>query len=214
MQLDVPTPAPSPETDHSLAPTPTEAGQAALDAARALGRKADWTHYAAWCAAHGFVALPAAPATIGAYLASLKDCHAPTTVRRLLSALGKLHRFNNLPWNAGHRDIQEPPQGLLRERGRAVQKVAALTLVMPCRLVATCDASSRGRRDRALLLIGFAGALRRSELVATQVEDVVATQGGLRLRIRRGKTDRAGEGAELGLPRGRPAWPYSQPPLA
>ncbi len=46
-------------------------------------------------------------------------------------------------------------------------------------------------------------ALRRSELVALQVEDVVATQGGLRLRIRRGKTDRAGEGAEIGLPRGQ-----------
>ena len=72
-------------------------------------------------------------------------------------------------------------------------------------LVATCDASARGRRDCALLLIGFAAALRRSELVALQVDDVVATQGGLRLRIRRGKTDRAGEGAELGLPRGRHA---------
>ena len=73
------------------------------------------------------------------------------------------------------------------------------------RLVATCDPSARGRRDRALLLIGFAGALRRSELVALRVEDVVATAGGLRVRIRRGKTDKAGEGAELGLPRGKHA---------
>ena len=94
-------------------------------------------------------------------------------------------------------------QGLLRERGRAVQKAAALTLAMLRQLVATCDASARGRRDRALLLIGFAAALRRSELVALQVDDVVATQNGL--RIRRGKTDRAGEGAEIGLPRGRHA---------
>ncbi len=122
--------------------------------------------------------VPAAPATVGAYLASLKDSHAPITVRRRPSAIGKMHRFNDQPWNPGHRDIQEPLQGLLRERGRAVQKAAALTLAMLRQLVATCDASARGRRDRALLLIGFAGALRRSELVALQVEDVVATQAG------------------------------------
>ncbi len=216
MTLDATAPATLPAADQPLVPAPTANGQAALDAARALGRKAaapatlraykaDWTHYAAWCAAHGFAPVPAAPATVGAYLASLKDSHAPTTVRRRLSAIGKMHRFNDLPRNPGHRDIQEPLQGLLRERGRAVRKAAALTLAMLRRLVATCDASSRGRRDRALLLIGFAGALRRSELVALQVEDVVAAQNGLRLRIRRGKTDRTGEGAELGLPRGRHA---------
>jgi integrase len=205
-----------PEVVPALAAGPTPAGQAALEAARALGRnaaapatlrayKADWTHYAAWCAAKGFIPVPAEPATVGAYLASLKDSHAPTTVRRRLSAIGKMHRFNDLAWNPSHRDIQEPLQGLLRERGRPVQKAAALTLSMLRALVATCDVSTRGRRDRALLLIGFAGALRRSELVALRVEDIVATAGGLRLRLRRSKTDRAGEGAELGLPRGRHA---------
>ena len=203
-----------PDTDTPLVTALTDAGQAALEVAQALGRKAaapatlraykaDWTHYAAWCAEKGFTPVPAAPATVGAYLASLKDSHAPTTVRRRLAAIGKMHRFNDLPWNPGHRDISGPLQGLLRERGRPVQKAAALTLTMLRQLVATCDASARGRRDRALLLIGFAGALRRSELVALQVEDVMATAEGLRVRIRRGKTDRAGEGAELGLPRGR-----------
>ena len=55
-----------------------------------------------------------------------------------------MHRFNDLPWNPGHRDIQESLQGLLRERGRPVQKAAALTLAMLRQLVATCDASARG----------------------------------------------------------------------
>jgi integrase len=68
------------------------------------------------------------------------------------------------------------------------------------RLVATCDNSPAGRRDRLLLLFGFAGALRRSELVALQVDDIAEVGGGLRLRIRRGKTDPAGQGAEIGLP--------------
>ncbi len=62
---------------------------------------------------------------------------------------------------------------------------------------------ARGRRDRALLLFGFVGALRRSELVALRVEDVGIVTDGLRLRIVRGKTDQAGQGAEVGLPRGR-----------
>ncbi len=198
----------------AVAAEPTAAGQAALEAAQALGRKsaapatlraykADWTHYAAWCAAHGFAPVPAQPSTVGAYLASLAASHAPTTIRRRLSALGKMHRFNDLPWNPGHRDIQGPLQGLLRTHGRPVQKAAALTLPLLRQLVATCDRSARGRRDRALLLIGFAAALRRSELVALQVEDVAAVAGGLRLRIARSKTDQAGQGAEVGLPRGR-----------
>lgn len=202
----------------TVALTPTEAatseGRAALAIAQRLARKAaapatlraykaDWTHYAAWCARTGFRPVPAEPATVGAYLASLADSHAPTTIRRRLSAIGKMHRFNNLPWNPAHRDIQHPLQGLLREHGRPVQKAAALTLTMLRQLVATCDRTARGRRDRALLLIGFAAALRRSELVALRVEDIVEIAGGLRLRIVRGKTDQAGQGAEIGLPRGR-----------
>ncbi len=107
--------------------------------------------------------------------------------------------------NAGHRDIAGPLGGLLRVHGRPQHKAAALTLAMLRQLVATCDDSPRGRRDRALLLIGFAGALRRSELVALRVEDVALVASGLRVRIRRGKTDAAGEGAEIGLPRGRHA---------
>ena len=200
----------------TVAALPTEAGKIALAAAQALARnaaapatlrayRADWAHYAAWCAAKGFMSVPADPAIVGAYLASLAESHAPSTIRRRLAALGKMHRFNDLPWNPAHRDIQGPLQGLLRTHGRPPQKAAALTLPMLRRLVATCDTSARGRRDRALLLFGFAGALRRSELVALQVEDVAVVAGGLRLRISRGKTDQAGQGAEIGLPRGRHA---------
>ena len=210
------TPVPLPEADKMPAAALTQAGQSALDAARALSRKAaapatlraykaDWTHYAAWCGAHGLVPVPAEPATVGAYLASLKHSHAPTTIRRRLAAIGKMHRFNDLPWNSAHCDIQGPLQGLLRGHGRPVQKAAALTLAMLRQLVATCDASARGRRDRALLLIGFAGAMRRSELVALRVEDVVPGANGLHIRIRRGKTDAAGPEAEIGLPRGKHA---------
>ena len=150
---------------------PGPAAAAALATAQAFALKAaapatlrayraDWGHYAEWCAATGLAPVPAEPATVGAYLASLAETHAPTTIRRRLSAIGKMHRFNDLPWNPAHRDIQAPLQGVLREHGRPVHKAAALTLDMLRQLVATCDRSNRGRRDRALLLIGFAAWFR------------------------------------------------------
>jgi hypothetical protein len=108
-------------------PALSTAGEAALAAARALAKQAtapatlrayqaDWTHFSRWCAEHGFIPVPAAPAIVGAYLASLADSHAPTTIRRRLSALGKMHRFNDLAWNPAHRAIQGPLQQLRRER--------------------------------------------------------------------------------------------------
>ena len=84
--------------------------------------KADWQHFSRWCAARGFVPVPAEPAVVGAYLASLAESHAPSTIRRRLAALGKMHRFNDLPWNPAHRDIQGPLRGLLRRHGRPAQR--------------------------------------------------------------------------------------------
>src|SRR3978361_695019 len=149
-------PADSSSTALALAPS----GAAALAAAQVLAKKAaapatlraykaDWTHFAQWCVAHGFIPVPAAPATVGAYLASLAESHAPTTIRRRLSALGKMHRFNDLAWNPAHRDIQGPLQGVLRTHIRPVQKAAALSVAMLRQLVATCDHSAPGRGDRA-----------------------------------------------------------------
>jgi hypothetical protein len=90
-------------------PAPVRTGLAVAPAPATLrAYKADWRHYAAWCADKGFAPVPAAPSTVGAYLASLAQSHAPTTIRRRLAAIGKAHRFNDLPWNPGHRDIQEP----------------------------------------------------------------------------------------------------------
>src|SRR5271166_3565205 len=119
-------------TDTAVPDSRVTAGEAALAQAQALARraaapatlrayKADWTHDASWCAQAGFVPVPAAPATVGAYLASLGETHAPTTIRRRLSAIGKMHRFNDLPWNSAHRDIQEPLRPVATARTAAAQ---------------------------------------------------------------------------------------------
>ena len=194
-------------------PGPTPIGQAALAAAQALARRAaapatlrayksDWAHYAAWCAVGGFTPVPAEPTTVGAYLASLAGTHAPATIRRRLAAIGTAHRFNDLPWTSAHRDIQGPLRGLLRGHRRPARRAEPLTPATLRQMIATCDQSARGRRDRAMLLIGFAGALRRSELAGLRVEDVSVDARGLRVRLRRGEADTAGQGVEIGLPRG------------
>lgn len=191
----------------------TRKGQAAIETAERYAGNAnaeatkrayrsDWAHFGGWCAEHGFVAMPADPRTVGAYLASLAETHAPNTVRRRLSAIGKAHRFNSLPWNAGDRAIQEPLRGALRMHGRPTKQAAALTLALLQCLLDTCDFSASGRRDRAMLVIGFAAALRRSELVGLKVTDITATHDGLEIRLGRSKTDQEGKGASIGLPRG------------
>jgi len=124
--------------DSGAATAPISAGQAGLAGAQAMARKAavaamppaykaDWAHYAAWCAQAGFTPAPADPAAVGAYLASLAETHALSTIRRRLSAIGKMHRVNDLPWNPSHRAIQEPLQEALRARGRPVQKAVAVS---------------------------------------------------------------------------------------
>jgi len=122
---------------NGAATAPTSVGQAGVAGAQALGNnaaaptprayQADWAHYAAWCAQAGFTPVPADPAAVGAYLASLGETHAPSTIRRRLSAIGKMHRVNDLPWDPSHRAIQEPLQAVLRTRGRPVQKPAAVS---------------------------------------------------------------------------------------
>jgi integrase len=192
----------------------TPQGEAALKTSDAYARKAaapatlrayrsDWQHYKKWCVECGFEPTPSSPETVGAYLASLAETKAPTTIRRRLAAIAKMHKFNNWPWNSSDLHIQDRLKGVLREHGRPVKKAVAITMPILRKLLDTCDFSARGARDRALILIGFAGALRRSELVGLTVKDVTVDAKGMRIRIMRSKTDRAGEGAEIGIPRGK-----------
>ena len=120
------------------AKTPVAVGQSGPADAQALDRKAaapatphvykaEWAHYAAWCAQAGIAPLSADPAAVGSYLTSLAKSHAPSTIRLRLLAIGKMHRDNDLPWNPLHSAIQEPLQAVLRTRGRPVQKPAAVS---------------------------------------------------------------------------------------
>ena len=179
---------------------------AALAPATLRAYRADWNHFLNWCREAGWTALPAAPHTVAAYLAAMATTHTSSVLERRLATLSRAHRLAGLDWPRAHPAIRNTLRGIRREHARPKQQAAALATDELIRLVETCETTAAGRRDRALLLIGYAGALRRSELVAITREDIVFTTEGLRLTIPRAKGDQTGKGASLGIPRGsRPA---------
>jgi len=177
------------------------AGQA-LAPATLRAYRADWQHFCAWCRAAGWAALPAAPATVAAYLASLAKTHATSALVRRLAALSRAHRFARQPWPAADPAIRNTLRGIQRKFGRPVRQAAALATEEVRNLVATCETTTVGQRDRALLLLGYAGALRRSELVAIEYEHITFDKDGLRLLIPQAKGDQAKKGVSIGIPRG------------
>jgi integrase len=155
-----------------------------------------WGAFCAWCAAHGAAPLPAEPATVAAWLTD--QAHAGQKVATLnvkRAAVCAAHR------TAGQADptraelVRLTMRGITRTLRAAPTKKAPVTLAELRAMLATLDRSTLpGRRDAALLLVGYAGAFRRSELVALDVEDVRFTADGLRLTVRQSKTDQEGRG--------------------
>lgn len=187
---------------------------AALDAAKSYARQAlapetlrayatDWDAYTAWCRQAGCAPLPAEPTAVAAYLAACAPGYSRAALERRLAAIGHQHRLRDLPWSASHPAIRTTLRGIFRRHGSARRQAAALTSAELRRLVETCGDDLVGRRDRALLLLGFAGALRRSELVAVEREHLRFTEAGLRLLLPSSKTDQEGRGVELGISRGK-----------
>lgn len=182
----------------------------------------DWADFSEFCARHGLAALPAAPQTLALYLKSLETrrSQAPVALRAARSgtpygtsglALPTLRR--RLAAIAAHRATagQETPtdhplvrrmlRRYARSRGTAVKKKDALTIDrLPILFLAVPDDLS-ALRDRALLLLGYAGAFRRSELVALDVPDLRFSAKGCTVWIARAKNDPRKAGRELYVPR-------------
>ena len=189
-------PAPSPRT--------AERYLVAADApATVRAYAADWRHFAKWCAVRGAAPMPASPALVGDYLSELGEAYARSTLRRKVAAIARANRHAGHRLDTGHPSIRDVLRGIGRLHGGPPKRAQALATEEIRRLVAVCDGSLAGLRDRALLLVGFAGALRRSELCAIEAEHVTWRPRSLELLIPRSKTDPEGEGARLGIPRGR-----------
>jgi site-specific recombinase XerD len=166
---------------------------------------ADLRDFEAWCAGVGFRPLPAAPQTVALYLTHLAGVaqRKASTIGRRLVAIGQAHKVAGHPLDLKHREIREVLAGIRRTIGTRREPKAALLTADIRRAVAAMPDDIAGIRDRALLLLLFAGALRRSELVALEVADVQLSSRRATVTIRRSKTDQEGEGARIGIPRGR-----------
>jgi integrase len=155
------------------------------------------------CVKHGFTAMPATPEVVGAYLAAAGEGYAMPTLRRRVAAIARACGVAGHPLDTKHPAIRETLRGIGRKHGSPARRAAALTTTEIRKLARACGAGLAGARDRALFLLGFAGALRRSELVGLDVGHVTWTDEGLTLLLERSKTDKDGKGAEIAIPHGR-----------
>jgi len=162
----------------------------------------DWRHFVAWCQTHSRRALPAEPDTVALYLTDLAQTLKVATLAKRVAALSQAHQFAGHPSPTHDILVRTVFAGIRRAKGTAqIRKRPILTEDLR-QFVACLPNSLAGRRDRALLLLGFAGGFRRSELVSLSLHDLTFTGDGLIVLLRRSKTDQEGQGREVGIPFG------------
>lgn len=185
---------------------PTASSSLALAEATAQAYERDFAKFGQWCARHDRCPLPAAPADIADFLdGEGRHFQAPTIARRA-AAIAWAHRARDIPNPCDTAAVGRAVAGIRRLRDAApVQRGRALELEPLERMVAAIDHGSlAGVRDRALLLLGFAAALRRSELVALDVEDLdFDSDRGLMLAIGGSNADQEHPGQTLAVPYAR-----------
>jgi integrase len=164
----------------------------------------NWQQFRTWCAQNRLVALPARPQSVILYSTDLiKNQHKKlNTLVRRLAAVSQLHQQAGFESPTRAWAVKQFLQGLRREIGIAPVRKRPVLVEDLKRILAQLPDSLLGKRDRALLLVGFTGAFRRSELVGLNAEDLEETSDGLIVTIRRSKTDQAGEGRKVGIPQG------------
>lgn len=154
-----------------------------------------WKDFEAYCARRGFEPLPAGVPTLAAYLTALADAGASVSQIDLKrSAIRYFHHIAGHASPTEHPQIIELAKGIRRERKVAKNPKDELTLDHVRRIVAAQPATINGLRDRAMLLMGYWGAFRRSELVAVRIEHVKVTGDAMRVTLPKSKTDQAGAG--------------------
>jgi integrase len=172
--------------------------------------RADWADFVAWCEQVGQNALPASSLAVADYLAARAEGGegqpplAVATLERRLVAISRAHELKGLPspvdsW------VRTVMKGIRRKHHSAQRRVAPLVIEVLRQTVLALPETLQGQRDRALLLLGFAGALRRSELVALLVADLRFVPQGVILTLRQSKTDQDGAGLLKGIPFGQHA---------
>ncbi|MGA8475020.1 MAG: site-specific integrase [Candidatus Cybelea sp.] len=164
--------------------------------------RTDLRQFQAWCRAHGVSPLPAQPQAVVLYLTELAREYKLATIARRIAAIGQEHRKGGLPSPFTHPRVVEVWAGIRRALGVTQDRKDAILTADLRRMLQPLTEAMIDLRDRALLLLGFAGAFRRSELVSLDRGDVRFVADGLEVTLRRSKTDQEGEGRLIGVPNG------------
>lgn len=165
----------------------------------------DWNDFRNWCHRRSRVALPASPDTVGIYLTARSRTHKVSTLSRRLTTIGKVHRAWGKQNPVSDERVRRVWRGILRDKGEAPERKSPTLTSDIRKMVAELDDDLAGLRDRALLLFGFAGAMRRSDLVGLNVGDLKLAEEGFVVHVRRSKTDQSGKGRKIGIPYGEHA---------
>jgi integrase len=191
----------------AIRPVDAARTRAYIDAATAVNTRrayrSDWTDFTVWCEQNGLMPLPATPESVALYLGALAQVAKVSTVGRRLTAIAKAHRAAGYETPTKSEVVHLIMRGIRRTHGVAPTQKAPAVLADLRAMLAVLPNNLIGTRDRALLLLGFAGAFRRSELVSLDVADLAFGERGMTVTLRRSKADQEGEGAKKGIPFGR-----------
>ena len=165
--------------------------------------KADYKDFSSFCIKHGFKSMPTEPKIVTLYLTHLSQTSKFSTLKRRLASISVIHKLSGQYIDTKHPMITENLMGIKRIKG-SYQKAKKPILINELKLIVDVidkDINEeRKTRNRALILVGFAGGFRRSELVAILFEDIDFVPEGVKIFIRRSKTDQSGEGMTKGIP--------------
>ena len=166
--------------------------------------KSDYKDFGAFCTKHGFNSLPSDPKVVSLYLTHLSKTSKISTLRRRLVSISMVHKLKGHYLDTKHPLIIENLMGIKRVKG-SIQKGKKPILINHLKLIINVinelniDELKKAR-DKSIVLIGFGGGFRRTELISIDHEDLEFVQEGLKITIKRSKTDQFGEGMTKGLP--------------
>ena len=167
--------------------------------------KSDFNDFGLFCAQNGFKSLPSEAKIISLYLTQLSTKEVKiSTIKRRLVSIGVIHRLTGHYLDTKHPLIVENLMGIKRRKGSIQNGKKPLLINNLKRLINVIDQQKKEQikifRDRTIILIGFSGGFRRNEIVSLDYDDLDFVEEGLKINIKRSKTDQFGEGSIKGLP--------------
>lgn len=161
----------------------------------------DWRDFSEWCASFGVAPLPATAETVANYIASLAERLHPFTISRHLTAIKQMHNSAGFAAQNPASDftVSQIMRSIKRKHGTAQHGKAAITVPILRQMLSFIGDRMVDARNRALLLIGFSGALRRSELVSIKTEDITRHPSGITILIPKSKADQNGHGQRIAI---------------